>query len=506
MTGQADLNDQADIGSPSEASLLGRSVSGAAWLMVEMCGLQGLSLLIFGYLAHLLSPTDFGLASIGFVATQALRSTVQDRIPEAAAMRPAASAEEWTAAFWLSAVAGGLLMLTLLAAAAPLERLLSMPGLAHVLRGMALVVLTCGFGRTHEQWLTRRMMFRTLALRGIAGALVGGVAGILAAYSGWGVDAIVVQQVVGTLVALALLWMTCPWRPTLRFHWRVVPGILAHLRDTAPGGLVYIASQTCDTLLVGVWFGAGVAGLYGLAKRLRLALQHTAVVPVTGVMLPLFAEAAAHPARFNRLVGRMLNIVTIVGAPVFVGTSFVSADLINVIFGSQWAAAAPIFAGFVLGGLGFGPQSCFNVIMLTHHRRRWPTYLSLLEIALSLGMFALIARKFGPSATGLALAAPLAVSVPLAGILAMFATARNSWAWVRSIVPSSICVFAMVITLLVVSPALVNLRPIVRLGANVGIGGVMYIFVLAITFDDALTQLSDATKFICKPFKRIRGA
>jgi PST family polysaccharide transporter len=491
MTNSTELMEETIVGVASEASLLGRSVSGAAWLMVEMCGLQGLSLLIFGYLAHLLSPSDFGLASIGFVATQALRLTVQDRIPEATAVRPAASAEEWTAAFWLSAIAGCLLMLTLLAAAAPLERMIGMPGLAHVLRGMGLVVVTCGVGRTHEQWLTRRMMFRTLALRGLVGALVGGAAGILAAHSGWGVDAIVLQQVVGSLVALALLWITCPWRPAMWFGWKEALEILYHLRDTAPGGLAYMASQTCDTILVGIWFGAGAAGLYGLAKRLRMAVQMIAVTPITGVVMPLFAEAMADPKRHHRVVSRTIGAAAVVCAPIFAGASFVSDDLIGSLFGPRWTAASPIFAGLVLGGLGLGLQPCFNVILMTHGKRRWSTYLTLIEVVLSIGFFAVAASNFSPSMIGVVFAAPLAVSVPLSATLAMHLMGRPPWAWIEDVAPGFFATASMIFGLFLIANFLGHLNGTLRLGANIIIGITLYGTTLAVLFRSTLFQIRD---------------
>jgi succinoglycan exporter len=505
VTSKAELTDEAEIPPvvpANEPSLLRRSITGAAWVTVEMSGLQGISLLIFGYLSHLLSPGDFGLAGIAFVTTQTLRSTVQDRIPEAAAIRPAASEADWTAAFWLSAVAGGLLMLGLFAAAAPLEHLLHMPGLAPVLRGMGLVIVTCGFGRTHEQWLIRHMMFRTLALRGLAGALAGGAVGILAARAGWGVAAIVLQQVVGNLLSLTLLWITCPWRPTLGFRLQAALGILRHVRDTAPGGLIYIVSQTCDTVLVGIWFGASAAGLYSLAKRLRQAIQLIAVTPITGIVMPLFTAAMGDKTRHQLVVRRILGTVALVCAPIFAGASFVSGDLIGVIFGPQWAAASPIFAGLVLGGLGLGLQPCFNVILMTHGRPRWGTYLTALEFALSMSFFFACAIVFGQGAIGAAFAAPLAVSIPIAAMLAMRLMGRPLGAWIRDIMPGVVASAVMIAGLFIIAPMLGPVHDVPRLAAIVLMGGLLYGAALAVLFRSAFREMIGAATGMLTAMKR----
>jgi len=468
-----------------------RAAAGSAWLLLEMCGLQGLSLVFFIVLARMLTPNDFGVVSISFIMIQAFRLLIQDRIPEAIAAKSSASPSDWTTAFWLSAGAGAVSALSLIAAAGLIEGLFRMPGLAPVLRAMSGVVFAFGLCRTHEAWLARNFQFRALAIRGICGSLVGGVVGILWAAFRGGIYALVVQQVVGTLVSLLLLWLTCPWRPDLHLNKTARNEIVSHGLNTMAGGLVSLANQTCDTFLVALYFGPGAAGLYNIAKRLRLSLQLVAVTPISGVVLPAIAASKAIPEQKRQIVRRAYTQMSLFCSPVFLGAMFVSGAAIPAFFGERWAAAVPIFAALAAGGLGQALQACTDAVFITHARPRWMAYISVVETALAVCGFAVLAPLLGPAGVGIAFAAPLAISVPLGASLAMRLVGFSVREWGRMVSPGLLAGLLMLLGLELLSPLLSGFSVPARLAASVASGALLFPLFLCVVNRPAFRNMAE---------------
>ena len=436
------------------AVLSSRAASGAAWMLLEMSGLQGMSLIFFMLLAHVLTPHDFGLISICFVAMMSVRILIQDRIPEAIAVRASSTSEDWTSAFWLSATTGLVMAALLYCAAGTVQSVIGAPGLAPVLRAMSVIVFSCGLARTHEVRLTRGFQFRALASRGMAGCLAGGRVGVLVAIDGGGVWALVAQQVVGNFVSLALLWAVSDWRPSRHPSAAAARAIMAYVRDVAGNGVVGVLNQSCDTFLVATTFGVTTAGYYNVAKRLRLALALVASAPITSVITPAIAESLKDPRLTREFVGQALRTISFLGSPIFLGAVLVSNESIVVLFGPRWAAAGPIFAALSVAGILQSFQSFTNAIFVTHSRPRWMVYFSILETCLAIAAFTVIAPLLGPKGVGLAFALPLAVSVPLGAILAMRLIGLTMRDWWRLISPGVTAALLMLACVELIRPLL----------------------------------------------------
>jgi O-antigen/teichoic acid export membrane protein len=178
-------------------SLKKRAAKGAVWITLEMMGVQATSFAVFAAMAHFVEPRDFGLISIGYLVVQSLQMLFLWNITTVVARKQEGTALEYTTTFWISLGVAAFLSAALFALSATLERVFAAPGLAPVLKAMSVVLLFMGLARTHETWLTRHFQFQPLAVRGFAGALAGGVIGLVLATQGFGVMALVGQQVAG---------------------------------------------------------------------------------------------------------------------------------------------------------------------------------------------------------------------------------------------------------------------------------------------------------------------
>jgi O-antigen/teichoic acid export membrane protein len=420
---------------PLSPPLAQRAASGAIWIALEMGTTQGTSLLIFAIVARFVTPSDFGLISISYLAIYTFKALVIDNVVMAVSRKQHPSDLEYTTSFWLTLTFAAIAAVVVFLSAEIAEQLMGAPHLKDVMRAMSIILLFMGLARTHEMRLIRTFQFRALALRAIVGTIVGGGVGIALAARDYGLIALVVQQVTTSALSLALLWANSSWTPSFRLSSETAFEILRFMTSTAPINITNIVSQNSDTFLVAYFLGSSSVGLYAIAKRLRLALQLVAATPINGVVFSTLAEVQEDRERLRRVSRQMIALSSFVCAPIFIGSSSIAQEIISISFGPQWTAAAPIFAVFTLGGYFATIQGFCDTVFVLKNRQIWSFCILLAQTMLSVMLFYPIA-KLGQDYLALPFVIPYLITFFATAILISRVIGISLFEWLLAIAPS----------------------------------------------------------------------
>ena len=129
--------------------------------------------------------------------------------------------------------------------------------------------------------------------------------GIALAVAGFGVWALVAQQLTASSVSVVVYWSLGRWVPRLRFsraHSRELLGFSVNVFVANMGGFL---NRRADALLMGLFFGPAVVGIYRLADRLVDVLLELTMRPVGAVSLPHFSRLQADPEALRQGVRSM---------------------------------------------------------------------------------------------------------------------------------------------------------------------------------------------------------
>lgn len=132
--------------------------------------------------------------------------------------------------------------------------------------------------------------------------------------------------------------------------WRIAgPVLVAHV--------VYIVWSTADQVWVQTTLGTHAIGIYGAARNLA---QIFIVIPagVTGALVPRVAQlhSAGEAARAQRLVMRTTAVVLGVSALGALAVIALRVPLIEIVYGSAYASAAPALAGLAVAGAVYAAE------------------------------------------------------------------------------------------------------------------------------------------------------
>ncbi len=464
---------ESEIAGEEGPSLKARATAGALWILLEMIGVQGTSFAVFATIAHFVSPSDVGLISVCFLVTQSIKMLAIDPTVTAITRRQQATDADYTTAFWIT-IAISVAAAALVAGIAPFcERLFNSPGLTRVLVAMSTTLVVIGIARTHEGWMTRNFRFRPMAIRALVGAVIGGVTGVVLAIHGWGVWALVTQQLVTTSVAMILIWITCPWRPGFDFSVTTAREIFLFLRSIWANALVGITSSNCDTFLVAYSFGPAAVGVYNVAKRVRLAIQLVASNPINGVLTPALAEIQGDPVRLKRGMLSALALICAACGPVFVGASAVSNEAIQVVFGARWADAGPVLELLSFGGLAIVLLLYCENVFVTLKRPSWNLAVTVAYAVIALAGFLLL-RGDPRVSVAVPFVLPYVVTLPMALVMVSRLTGISLGDQIGAMAPGLVSCGLMFVVVRVADHLLGNYSLTLRLALLCPLGAVVY--------------------------------
>ncbi len=294
-------------------------------------------------LARLLAPHDFGLVAMAVVFTALSAQLADLGLGPALVQRPELSEGHKSTAFW-SAGAIAVALCSLFFVGAPLVgAFYGTAGVVPIVRALGLG-LVLGFPESIYGYLfERRLSFRVIAVRRLAGVALGGAAGITLALQGAGAWALVAEQLVRTATGSALYMVSSGWRPRARPSWKLLGELWSYSRSIVGYRLVNYFNRNLDNLLIGRYLGSAALGLYAVAYQGVLMPLTQIARPIARVGFPAFAAIQGDRARCRRVYLSALRVSLLVATPLPLLALFLAPAGIPLLLGEKWQPSVAPF-------------------------------------------------------------------------------------------------------------------------------------------------------------------
>jgi O-antigen/teichoic acid export membrane protein len=314
---------------------------GAFWTTLEFAGGEAASFAVFIVLARLVAPDDFGLIAIAGVIISFVLMFLTQGFAEAIIQKQDLQPEHLDAAFWANLVTAGVFALIVLLLADVIAALVSAPALAPVLRAMTPIILCAGISGFFHGIFKRRLEFKSLTLRALVGVVGGGIVGVVLAMLGWGVWALVAQQLTNNLLSVVILWWRSGWTPRLRVSRQHLVEMVSFGWTVVASALIGFVQKRSDILLLGLYRPPAEVGYYFLSLRLLLTTGLITYSTMQAVSLPVLSRLQGSPERFRESVAFTLTFAGAICVPLLGGLGLVAGPAIIGCFGEKWAPAIP---------------------------------------------------------------------------------------------------------------------------------------------------------------------
>ncbi|MBS0542584.1 MAG: lipopolysaccharide biosynthesis protein [Proteobacteria bacterium] len=310
------------------------------WLIGSNVVSQVLQFAIGIALARLLVPADFGMLVTIQIFTGVLGMLASGGMGQALVRARDASELDFQVIFTLQF----LLCLTIFAAlyfiAPAFSSWFNEPLYRDLLRVSALGFILRPFIGIHTNWLTREMRFKDLSIQTFLSGVISGIASIGMAANGFGVWSLLFGGLLGSVSNYAMIARLTPLRARFRFDREITRthssyGIKLVVKDF----VVYFRKQSSN-LIIAKLGDANMVGLFNKGSSL-------AELPFTAISGPIFqpvfrtmAAEQDNPERIKYLFYKMITLLMLYTAPLYIGLSWLAEPFIIAVFGEHWRESA----------------------------------------------------------------------------------------------------------------------------------------------------------------------
>lgn len=392
-------------------SLKHKTATSILWTVVRTGSDYLFSFLVFAVLARKLGPEAFGVFALAAAFAELVRTLPSAGFTTALQRAKTVSPEMADTVLWASLAVASLGAAALALLARPISHLVGEPAVAPLLVGLGLTLPISAAGGTHIALMLHQFGHKAMATRSVVSNLLGGTAGLTAAWSGWGAWSLVVQRGVTELIGTLMAWQAYPWAPGRAFSTRVLRELSGYSVTMTYTQLLYVALVRVQDVIIGRFIGTAAVGQYRTAWRTVELISQGVIMPFTQVALPTLGRLQDDLPAFRKAYLRITAVCSAVALPAIVGFAVLARDAIPLVFGAQWAPAAPVAQVLGLMALPFTLNRFAAPALATLGRYATLARLSSLQLVLTVVM-SIAAARYGLVAIAMAYVARAYLMLP----------------------------------------------------------------------------------------------
>lgn len=334
-----------------QENLKKKTVSGMIWSALQRFGTMGISFVSNIVLARLLTPDDYGCIGMLAIFITVSNTFVDGGFGSALIQKKEPTQKDYSTIFWLNLFISVVIYGILYISAPAVSRFYDIPLLSSVLRVQGIVLIINALNIVQTNQLRKSINFKRLAVIYIVSQIVGAVCAIVLAYMGWGVWALVAQQIIASSITSVILWVMNRWLPQLCFSFDSFKQLFSFGGFILASNLINTFCNNVQGLLIGKFFNPAILGYYTQAYKLEDVASHSISSVVEQVAYPVFSKVQSDNDGLKNVIYRLILSIAYVTFPMMLILVLIAEPLIGLLYGEKWLPSVPYFQIICIGGI-----------------------------------------------------------------------------------------------------------------------------------------------------------
>lgn len=316
-------------------------ISSLFWKLMERGGTQGIQFVVQIILARLLLPEDYGIIALVIIFTSIANVFVQSGLNTALIQKKDADEADFSSVFYLSLLMACLIYIVLFLAAPFIAAFYKIPEITPVFRVLSITLFFGAFNSIQNAVVARNLEFKKLFFSSTGAILISGTVGIYMAYTGFGVWALVGQQISNQLFVTLILWFTVKWRPQLLFSLERVKALFSFGWKLLVSALIDTVYRDLRSLIIGKMYNPAMLGFYNRGQQFPSLIVSNINGSIQSVMLPVLSSQQDNRPRVKDMMRRAIVTSSFIIFPMMVGLAVTAEPLVKILLTDKWLPCVP---------------------------------------------------------------------------------------------------------------------------------------------------------------------
>lgn len=321
-------------------------LSNFIWRFLERCGAQGITFIVSIILARLLDPSVYGTVALVTVFTTIMQVFVDSGMGNALIQKKDADDLDFSSVFYFNITVCSALYMLMFFVAPFIASFYKIPELTPVVRVLSLILIISGIKNVQQAYVSRNMMFKRFFFSTLGGTIVAAIVGIVMAYKGFGVWALVAQMLCNAAIDTAILWITVKWRPKKMFSIERLKILFSYGWKLLVSALIDTVYNDLRQLVIGKIYSKEELAHYNQGDKFPKLIVTNINTSIDSVLLPTMSKVQDNKSAVKNMTRRSIKISTYIMIPLMTGLAVCAESLISLIMTDKWLPCVPFLRLF----------------------------------------------------------------------------------------------------------------------------------------------------------------
>lgn len=311
-------------------------ISNLIWRFLERTGAQIVSFVVSIILARILSPDAYGTIALVTVFTTILQVFVESGLGNALIQKKNADDKDFSTVFYTNMMFCIILYIAMFILAPIIADFYEDNSLTSVIRVLSITLIISGIKNVQQAYVSKNMMFKKFFFATIIGTIVSAVVGIVLAWKGFGVWALVAQQLTNQAIGTIVLWFIVRWRPKLQFSFERLKRLYSYGWKLLASSLLDTVYNNCRQLVIGKIYSSGDLAYYNKGKQFPEMIVLNVNTSIDSVLLPAMSEVQDDKDKVKSMTRRAIKTSTYIMAPLMIGMAATASNIVKLLLTDKW--------------------------------------------------------------------------------------------------------------------------------------------------------------------------
>lgn len=332
----------------SDKSLKKKTLGGFIWRFAERCGAQGVQFVVSIILARLLMPEAFGTISLMMVFINILSVFIDSGMASALIQKKDADDLDFSTVFYFNLFMCSFMYLILFLCAPLIAEFYNNSELTLLVRVIGLSLLFSGVKSIQQAYVFKNMLFKNFFFSTLIGTVISAVVGITVAYKGYGVWALISQNLTNNVIDMIIIWCLVKWRPKWTFSFERLKGLFSYGWKLLASALLDTGYNQLRALIIGKVYSTADLAYYTKANNFPSIIITNVNSSIDSVLLPSMSSVQDSVESVKGMTRRAMKTSIYVMAPLLMGLAACGQSVISILLTDKWLPSYPFMVIFCI--------------------------------------------------------------------------------------------------------------------------------------------------------------
>ncbi|MBQ9102608.1 MAG: lipopolysaccharide biosynthesis protein [Treponema sp.] len=322
--------------------------SNLIWRFLERTGAQLVAFIVAIVLARILTPEDYGTIALITVFTTILNVFVDSGLGSALVQKKDADNVDFSTVFYTNVIFCIILYAILFFVSPLIADFYKRQELTAVIRVLGITILISGVKNIQQSYVSKTLQFKKFFFATLVGTVIAAIVGVWMAYHGFGVWALVAQQITNLSIDTILLWITVKWYPNFVFSFERLKGLFSFGWKLLVSALIDTTYNNLRQLIIGKKYTSEDLAFYNKGNLFPFAIVSNVDNAINNVLLPVMSQEQDDKAKVKQMTRRAIKTSTYCISPLLMGLAACAPAVVHILLTDKWLPCIPYLRIFCI--------------------------------------------------------------------------------------------------------------------------------------------------------------